>query len=299
MIPEEKLKAEKLLKQELEKKRFIEKQETFERLLQQIPKKPKLELPEPVLIKPGIKIEAKQPGLFSRLFKKESLGQELEKKRLAVLQEQELKKKELEMQKVYEKQLLQQQKIELSKQKEIAKRQLEQQKLELLRQREIAKKELEQQKLELSRQREIEKQKQLKELIEKIPPKVKLELPEPPQPIRQPSYKYNVEIPTRPQMTISNEKEIPELRFRKITEAGRYNAQQLPNLEPKPYQESYKSRTYITAGLPSYTRISQKRRVLPMPFIEVVKNYKPNKKIDELKREEQEIYEKLLKLEGF
>ena len=36
-----------------------------------------------------------------------------------------------------------------------------------------------------------------------------------------------------------------------------------------------------------------------MPEIEIIKNYRPTKRINELKREEEQIYQKLLKLERF
>ncbi len=61
-------------------------------------------------------------------------------------------------------------------------------------------------------------------------------------------------------------------------------------------RESYKYKQYITAGLPSYTRIRQNRTILQMPHVDIVKKEKINRRISELRREEQNIYDKLNKL---
>ena len=196
----------------------------------------------------------------------------------------------------------------------------------------LERKEFEKKRLEEQKTKEILRQKELYDNLVKITPKhsAKLELPKAPklfikdlskiapEPFRvkqelnlpRPEINYNelnniAPEPLRISYGIkSNEKpriqnyfpEKTNVNVIKVSEKEKQDLAEFNEYIKSIDKESYKYKQYITAGLPRYTRIRQNRTILPMPHIEIVKKEKINKRVDELRREEQEIYDKLSKL---
>ncbi|MEK6932818.1 MAG: hypothetical protein AABW56_03440 [Nanoarchaeota archaeon] len=122
-----------------------------------------------------------------------------------------------------------------------------------------------------------------------------LELPIAPKPIKE-SYKYNIINPENAKQEKFYDYEMPEVKVIMAAE-NKFGLKNLPDLNIREFPAQYKyKKQYITAGLPRYTKIKQARDIMPMPKVEIVKNYKLSKHVRELKRQEQEIYDKLNKL---
>lgn len=82
----------------------------------------------------------------------------------------------------------------------------------------------------------------------------------------------------------------------KVSEKEKHDLEEFNEYIKSIGKESYKYTQYITAGLPKYTRIRQNRTILQMPHMNIVKKEKINRRINELRREEQNIYDKLSRL---
>src|SRR3989344_5007682 len=196
----------------------------------------------------------------------------------------------------------------------------------------LERKEFEKKRLEEQKTKEILRQKELYDNLVKITPKhsAKLELPKAPklfikdlskiapEPFRvkqelnlpRPEINYNelnniAPEPLRISYGIkSNEKpriqnyfpEKTNVNVIKVSEKEKQDLAEFNEYIKSIDKESYKYKQYITAGLPRYTRIRQNRIILPMPHMEIVKKEKINKRVNELRREEQEIYDKLSKI---
>ncbi len=273
---------QKLIKEQ----EIIKEKKYYEDLIEKVPEHPKLELPKPSFIN---RLEEKSYHAVEKIGK-------VEDKFLKGVSSKEREFMENLRRKHEEKirlKLLEQKRIDLERKKE------ERERLQKLKMQELKEK-------ELRKEQEMLKQKEdFNKLIQKTPLKPELQLPKPPesfvqnlgkeapQPIK---LNYNLEIKEKPQEVSPMENDVLNLKVIRATQDHRHI---FPDLEPKDYTRKEMLRYYASSELPKQTKIKQVKKVLPMPTIEIVKNFKPSKTMDSLRKEEQEIYEKLSKLNNF
>jgi len=124
------------------------------------------------------------------------------------------------------------------------------------------------------------------------------ELNEPVKEIKEPK-KITVKLEP-PEPPLPFEQTLKEDEYKKILSNYKRYGEVLTSKEKEyNYAEYGKEIKYIKHDLPSDTKIKQEKFIMPMPKIETVKDYNESKRVNEIKREEEEIYKKLLKLESF
>ncbi len=124
-----------------------------------------------------------------------------------------------------------------------------------------------------------------------------------PEPIRvkpsleseYPKYNYDVELVNKMKEDYKKEEERTNVKVTQVSNKEKEDINKLIKLS-KGYKENYLSRTYVTAGLPKYTKLKQFKKILPMPYVQLVEKPRESKRLIEIRKEEQEIYNKLQKL---